>query len=466
MERRNDFTKGSIPGAIMRLAMPMIGAQIVNALYSMVDKMFIARLPEVGTLAMSGVGLTLPLILLVSAFAMLAGMGGAPLCSIARGAEKDEEAERIMGTSFAMLLVLGLGLTCLVLPFRIPLLVWFGATEEVLPFADEYISTYLLGSVFVMVTLGMNPFINSQGFSRTGMLTVVIGAALNIALDPLFMFVLGMGVRGAALATIIAQAVSAGWVLAFLTGKRCILRLKRENIRLSLPRVKKIAALGASTCVMNITDAIVSFAFNRTLAEFGGVTYLGVMTVIGSVRQVLMMPVTGFGQGMQPVMGYNYGAGRYDRVRECFLFTLKASAAYTLVITLCTQFFPELFFRLFKADETLLTAGGPALRLYFSMFYMLTLQIAGQYAFVALGQSRQAIFFSLLRKAFIVAPVAMLLPRVTNLGVMGVFAAEPISDFVGSSACFITFMLTMWRRLRHPPEAGEEGGHKAQEGNA
>ena len=218
MERRNDFTKGSIPGAIMRLAMPMIGAQIVNALYSMVDKMFIARLPEVGTLAMSGVGLTLPLILLVSAFAMLAGMGGAPLCSLARGAEKDEEAERIMGTSFAMLLVLGLGLTCLVLPFRIPLLAWFGATEEVLPFADEYISTYLLGSVFVMVTLGMNPFINSQGFSRTGMFTVVIGAALNIALDPLFMFVLGLGVRGAALATIIAQAVSAGWVLAFLTG--------------------------------------------------------------------------------------------------------------------------------------------------------------------------------------------------------------------------------------------------------
>ena len=448
MQSKNDFTQGSIPQAVMRLALPMIGAQIINALYSVVDKMYIGRLPDIGADALAGVGITFPFIMIVSAFAMLAGMGGAPLCSIARGEGDIEGAEKIMGASMAFLLALGVGVTVLSLAVKGPALYWFGATPEIYGYADQYISIYLLGSLFVMMTLGMNPFINSQGFSRTGMITVALGAVINIILDPVFMFALNMGVRGAALATILSQAVSAIWVVGFLYSKRCILRLRREYIRLDRAIIGRVAALGASTCTMSITESIVSVACNQTLAIFGGSTYLGVMTVISSVRQVLMMPVSGFGQGMQPVMGYNYGAKRYDRVRQCFRFTTVVSAVYASCVCLATLLFPEAFIRLFNADPTLVEAGVPAMRMYFCLFFMLSLQMAGQYSFVALGKSRQATFFSLLRKAFIVAPMTLLLPRFTSLGVMGVFAAEPISDFVGSTACFVTFLLTVWPTLK------------------
>ena len=448
MQSKNDFTQGSIPQAVMRLALPMIGAQIINALYSVVDKMYIGRLPDIGADALAGVGITFPFIMIVSAFAMLAGMGGAPLCSIARGEGDINGAEKIMGCSMAFLLALGVGVTVLSLAIKGPALYWFGATPEIYAYADQYISIYLLGSLFVMMTLGMNPFINSQGFSRTGMITVALGAVINIILDPVFMFALGMGVRGAALATILSQAASALWVVAFLRGKQCILRLRREYIRLDKAIIGRVAALGASTCTMNITESIVSIACNQTLSIFGGKTYLSVMTVISSVRQVLMMPVSGFGQGMQPVMGFNYGAKRYDRVRHCFRFTTVVSAVYASCVCLATLLFPEFFIRLFNADPALVEAGVPALRLYFCLFFMLSLQMAGQYSFVALGKSRQATFFSLLRKAFIVAPMALLLPRFTSLGVMGVFAAEPISDFLGSTACFVTFLLTVWPALK------------------
>ena len=278
MQSKNDFTQGSIPQAVMRLALPMIGAQIINALYSVVDKMYIGRLPDIGADALAGVGITFPFIMIVSAFAMLAGMGGAPLCSIARGEGDIDGAEKIMGCSMAFLLALGVGVTVLSLAIKGPALYWFGATPEIYAYADQYISIYLLGSLFVMMTLGMNPFINSQGFSRTGMITVALGAVINIILDPVFMFALGMGVRGAALATILSQAASALWVVAFLRGKQCILRLRREYIRLDKAIIGRVAALGASTCTMNITESIVSIACNQTLSIFGGKTYLSVMT--------------------------------------------------------------------------------------------------------------------------------------------------------------------------------------------
>ncbi|MEG0144836.1 MAG: MATE family efflux transporter [Clostridia bacterium] len=445
---KNDFTQGSIPSAVMRMAIPMIGAQIVNALYSIVDRMYIGQLPGVGKMALTGVGLTFPFIMIVSAFAMLAGMGGAPLCSIARGKGENAFAERVMGSAFTLLMFLGVLLTVLSLLVKDVALVWFGASVNTFSYANEYITIYLWGSLFVMITLGMNPFINSQGFSRIGMMTVALGAVANIVLDPFFMYVLKMGVKGAALATVLAQALSAAWVMRFLTGDKCILRLKRCNLRPDFAILKRIVALGASTCTMNITDSMVSILCNRTLFLFGGDVYVTVMTVISSVRQVLMMPMGGFGQGLQPVMGYNYGAKRYDRVRESFRFTLIVCTLYASAVCALTLSFPGFFIGLFNSDPELLAVGIPSMRLYFCLFFMMALQMSGQYSFVALGKSRHAMFFSLLRKAFIVAPLTLLLPRVTSLGVMGVFAAEPISDFIGSSACIITFILTMRAMLK------------------
>ncbi len=448
-ETRNDFTKGSIPRTVTRLALPMIGAQIINAFYSMVDKLYIGMLPaNIATPALAGVGLAFPLIMIVSAFAMLAGMGGAALCSIARGEKKYDYAERVMGNSFSLLIIFGACLTIVSLLVKGPVLTFMGASSETFLYADEYATIYLCGSLFVMMTLGMNPYINAQGFARVGMVTVTLGAVMNIILDPVFMFSLGMGVKGAALATILSQAVSAVWVMAFLTGKKCILRLRRKNLALDGAIAKRILALGASNATMNVTECIVSIACNKTLAIYGGTTYVGVMAAISAVRQILMMPVSGFGQGLQPVMGYNYGALHLGRVRESFKFTTLVTACYAGTACLLIQLFPEAFMRLFTRDIKLIEAGVPALRMYFSLFFMLSLQMAGQYSFVALGKSKQAVFFSLLRKAFIVAPLAVLLPRVTDLGVMGVFAAEPISDFVGSTACFTTFMLTMWPKLK------------------
>ncbi|MDO4548575.1 MAG: MATE family efflux transporter [Clostridia bacterium] len=450
-DRKNDFSQGGVLRLIIRQSIPLIGAQIINALYSIVDKMYIGRIPDTGKLAFAGVGLTFPFILMVNAFALLAGMGGSPLCSIARGEGKIERAEKIMGNSLTLLVILGVAVTGLSLAFRRPLLYWFGASDATMPFADAYISLYLTGSMFVMLTLGMNPFINSQGFPRTGMATVAIGAITNVLLDPFFIFTLEMGVSGAALATVISQCLSAIWVMNFLTGKKCILKLRLKNMAPDIRLVGRILALGASSCTMSVTNAIVSIVCNRTLSIYGGDTYVGVMSAISSIREVLMMPVSGFGQGAQPVMGYNFGAKRFDRVKKCVKYQLVICASYASFITVLTLAFPSFCISLFNSDPELIRAGIPAVRTYFCLFFMLSLQMTGQYSFVALGRSKEAMFFSLLRKAFIVAPLAVLLPRF--MGVMGVFAAEPVSDLVGSSACFITFMLTQWRRL----EKGTQG---------
>lgn len=453
MQKRNDFSKGSIPRLITRLSLPMIGAELINALYSIVDRMFIGRIPEVGKLALTGIGVTFPFLMILSAFAVLSGMGGAPLVSIARGEGRDEYAERIMGVSFAMLLIFGAALTVAGFLVKGPVLTLFGASSETFPYANDYMSVYLLGTPFVMITLGMNPFINAQGFTRTGMLTVALGAAANLVLDPVFIFVFGMGVRGAALATIISQGLSAAWILIFLTGKKTILRIKLSLIRLRMDLVKKICALGVSSFTMNLTESTVQIVCNTTLQIFGGDTYVAVMTVISSIRQVLMMPLNGFSQGVQPVLGYNYGARRYDRVRAGFKFTTLVCFCYAVSACVVVLNFPMLFINIFNSDPELIGAGVPAIRLYFCAFWMLFMQMSAQRGFVALGKSRQAIFFSLLRKAFIVAPLAYILPRVTGLGVNGVFVAEVVSDVVGSSACFITFMLTVWPSLRVTPDS-------------
>lgn len=455
MERtaENDFSRGSVVKNILGLAVPMTLAQLINVLYNVVDRIYIGRIPEHATLSLTGIGLSLPMITMVIAFANLFGMGGAPLCSIERGRGNLEEAEKIMGNSFTMLVIFGALLTALGLLFKKPLLYAFGASDSTYPFADAYITIYLLGSIFVMVGLGMNSFINSQGFGKVGMCTVLLGAVANIILDPIFIFGLGMGIRGTALATIISQFLSAVWIVRFLTGKRTILRLRPSCLRLQWRRIRAIIGLGMSGFTMAITNCTVQIVCNAALQVFGGDLYVGVMTVINSLREVASMPVQGVTNSAQPVMGFNYGAEEYGRVKKAIVFTSLFSIVYTTLAWAVLHGFPEFFIRIFNQDQALIEAGIPALRLYFFGFFMMSLQFAGQAVFVALGMSKQAVFFSIFRKVVIVVPLTLLLPTMFGMGTDGVFLAEPISNFIGGAACFGTMLLLVWTRLTRQERA-------------
>ncbi len=449
---QNDFSRGSIPRNIMGLALPMTAAQLVNVLYSVVDRIYLGHLPESDSLALTGLGITMPIVSILMGFANLCGTGGAPLCSISRGRGDNREAERVMGNAFALLLLLGAASTAFFLALKEPILYLFGASPDTFPYADGYMSIYLCGTLFVMVSLGMNPFINAQGFGRTGMMTVLLGAAVNIALDPVLIFVLHMGVRGAALATVFSQALSAAWVLLFLTGKRAILRLRRENIRLDRGRTARIISLGLSGFFVNLTNSLVQVVCNATLQYYGGDLYVGVMTIINSIREVFAMPVQGLTNGSQPVAGYNYGARQYGRVREAIRFSVGVTVAYSALFWAAAMALPGPLIRIFKSDPDILAAGVPALRIYFALFLFMSLQIAGQGVFTGLGRSKQAVFFSLLRKAVINAPLTLLLPL--RMGATGVFAAEAVSQLIGGLACFTTMYLTVYRPLGRLEDAG------------
>lgn len=433
----------------MSLALPMTLAQIINVLYNVVDRIYIGHLPDASTTALTGLGLTFPIISMISAFANLFGMGGAPLCSIARGKGEHERAIKIMGNSFSTLLISGIVLTVVCFLFKEPILYAFGASEDTFPYANSYLEIYLIGTVFVMISLGMNSFINSQGFGRTGMLTVLVGAIVNLILDPIFIFVFHMGVSGAALATVISQGLSALWVLVFLTGKRTIYRLSVPSMRLNFRIIREITSLGLSGFIMAVTNGSVQMVCNFTLSIYGGDLYIGIMTVINSVREILTLPVNGITNGAQPVMGFNYGAGKYTRVRQGIRFTAIICILYTLVAWLLILILPAQFIHLFNSDPTLIEKGIPAMHIYFFGFFMMSLQFSGQSTYLALGCSRQAVFFSLFRKAIIVIPLTLLLPMMGNLGVNGVFLAEPISNFIGGGACFITMLLTIWPKLKY-----------------
>lgn len=443
-QTQNDFSRGSMARNILQMALPMTVAQLINILYNVVDRMYLGKLP--GHLSLTGLGLCLPIISILMGFANLCGMGGAPLCSIHRGKGEDGEAERILGNSFALLLLFGAGLTALGLAFRRPILYLFGASDLTFPYANDYLTIYLLGTLFVMIGLGMNPFINTQGFSRMGMMTVALGAVVNIVLDPIFIFVLDMGVRGAALATVLAQGCSALWVLKFLTGRRALLRLRWNTLRLQAARVRRILALGTSGFVMSMTNSLVQVLCNASLQHYGGDLYVGVMTVINSIREVVSMPVQGITNGCQPVLGYNYGAGEYERVRRGIRFTTVLTVGYSVAAWALVMAVPELLIRIFNDEPELIAAGIPAFRLYFAAFFCMSFQFIGQSVFVGLGRSRSAVFFSLLRKAFIVAPLTLLLPGL-GMGVDGVFAAEPVSNVLGGLACLLTMYVTVYRRL-------------------
>lgn len=444
---KNDFSKGSVVKNILGLALPMTLAQLINVLYNIVDRIYIGRIPENATMALTGLGLCLPIISMVIAFANLFGMGGAPLCSIERGRGNEQEAEAIMGNSFVMMVLSGVILTVLGLIFKRPLLYLFGASDLTVPYADSYITIYLLGSVFVMIGLGMNSFINSQGFGKIGMLTVLLGAVANIILDPVFIFVFKLGVQGAAWATILSQGLSALWILRFLTGNQAILKLRRKNFRLKRRRILDIVGLGLSGFTMSVTNSLVQIMYNANLALYGGDLYVGIMTVVNSVREVISLPINGLTNSAQPVMGFNYGAGEYGRVKKAIVFMSVVSVAYTTAMWSLVHGFPEFFIRIFNHQGDLVAAGVPAMRIYYFGFFMMSLQFAGQAVFVALGKSKNAVFFSIFRKVIIVIPLILILPGLFHLGVNGIFMAEPISNFAGGLACFGTMLVTVWPEL-------------------
>ncbi|HIV68083.1 MAG TPA: MATE family efflux transporter [Candidatus Butyricicoccus stercorigallinarum] len=446
-QAKTDFSQGSIPSNILRLAGPMTLAQLVNVLYNIVDRIYIGRMGADATNALTGLGVCFPIITIVMAFANLVGMGGAPLFSIHRGAGHDEEAEGIMGNCVTLLLLFGVGLTAVGLLVRRPLLLALGASSVTFPYAMSYITIYLTGNVFVMLSLGMNTFINAQGFARTGMLTVMIGAALNLILDPIFIFALHLGVRGAAIATVLSQAAAALWTMRFLTGKRTLLRLRRRHLRLRASRVKRIVTLGLAGFTMNVTNSLVQVACNSSLQSFGGDLYVGVMTVLNSVREIIVLPVNGLSSSAQPVISYNYGAGLHARVRQAIRFLSGLSIVYSLAIWGAIALFPRFFIHIFNTDAALTAAGMPAMHVYFFGFFLMALQFAGQTVFTGLGKSGYAIFFSIFRKGIVVIPLTLLLPHIAGLGVYGVFLAEPVSNLLGGVACFTTMYRTVYRRL-------------------
>lgn len=443
-----DFSKGTVSRNIISVAVPMTAAQILNLLYNIVDRIYIGMIPDVGQTALAGLGLCFPIIMLVSAFTNLFG-GASPLCGIALGRNDEEEAALVMGNAFSLLLITGTLLMTVGLTLHRPILYLFGASDSTYPYAFQYITIYLLGTLSVMISLGMNPYINSQGFARIGMLTVILGACTNIILDPVFIFVFRMGVRGAATATVISQTLSALWVLKFLTGKQATLRLQPATLKLSLQRVSSICALGLSSFMMSFTNSIVQVACNTTLRQFGGDLYISIMTILNSVREIAQTPVGGLSNGTSPVLSFNYGKKNYKAVKSGIWFSTTLGITYTICIWGAIFFFPELFIKIFSRDTALIEKAVPAMHIYFFGFFMMSLQFSGQCAFTSLGKAKNAIFFSILRKVIIVVPLTLILPHIGGLGVTGVFLAEPISNVIGGIACFGTMLATVIPELNN-----------------
>lgn len=445
MNHQNDFSVGSVRSNIIAQAVPLTIAQLIQLLYNIVDRMYIGHMEGNSSLALTGIGLTFPVVMLVIAFTNLFGQGGAALCSIARGAGDKKRAENIMGNSMTMLLGGGVLIMLACYIWKKSILYAFGASDATYVYANEYLNIYLLGTVFVMVSTGMNNYINSQGFPKTGMVSIMIGAVLNIVLDPVFIFVLDMGITGAAIATVISQFVSALWVMQFLLSKKAILDLNLSSMKLRWSLMKDIMGLGLTGFILQFTNCTVHVVCNMTLSVYGGDLYVGINTVLGSIWDIFQLPIQGITAGCQPVLGYNYGAKEYQRVKEGIRFTAFTGIAYTLIAWLLIFVFPEFFIRIFNSDPDLIKYGTTAIHIYFFGFFMMAFQFCGQSVFTGLGKAKFAVFFSIFRKVIIVVPLTILLPRV--LGVHGVFIAEPISNAVGGLACFITMYMTIYRKL-------------------
>ena len=448
--KRIDFENGTITGNILGAALPMLVAQLLNLLYNVVDRIYIARIPGEGTAALGAVGLCFPLIVIITAFANLFGSGGAPLFSIYRGKKKEPEAVCIMNTSFTMLSASALILMVIGMCFARPLLILFGASSEALTYALPYLMVYLIGTLPSMLSVGMNPFINAQGYSVIGMTSVAIGAVANLLLDPLFIFVLGFGIRGAAIATVLSQLLSAVFVLYFLTKKSelKVRLLHKDEIPKCINYAKNITSLGTAGFIMQITNSLVTICCNNVLSVTGGDIYISVMTIVSSVRQLVETPIYAMNEGTSPILSYNYGAVRPARVRKAILVLGMMILAYTVVMWSLIILVPGTLIRVFTSDTSLIQDTIPALNQYFAAFIFMDLQYIGQTVFKSLNKKKQAIFFSLLRKVFIVVPLTYLMPYALHMGTRGVFLAEPVSNVIGGSLCFITMLCTVLPELK------------------
>ena len=438
---KTDLGSGNVRSLLLKLAIPAVVAQVINLLYNIVDRIYIGHIPEVGTSALTGVGLCLPLLMLINAFASMAGAGGAPRAAISMGQGKKDEAEKILGNCFSTLLIFAVILTIIFGIFAKSLLILFGASENTLPYALDYFLIYNVGNIFVLIVMGMNPFLTTQGFAKFSMLTTVIGAVFNIILDPIFIFGLGMGVKGAALATILSQCISAVWVLKFLTGKKTILKLQLKNLKLIPKVIFPCLALGMSSFIMLSTESLLSISFNSSLAKYGGDLAVGAMTIISSVSQLIMMPINGVCQGAQPLLSFNFGARKKERVMETFKYELMICAGYTTLFWLLTMIAPQMFASIFSSDAALIEKAAWCMRIYMAGIFALGFQISCQQTFVALGQAKTSLLLACLRKLVLLIPLIFVFPLFFENKVFAVFLAEPISDIVAAmvtTSCFFT----------------------------
>ena len=445
---KRDMGTGSVKKLMAQMAVPALIGQVVNLLYNIVDRIYIGHLPEIGGAALTGVGLFTPILMLITAFAMLAGAGGAPRAAIAMGQGNRDKAEKILGNCFSVLMILAVVLTT-VFYFTCPtLLRWFGASDATLPYAVEYGRIYVLGSVFVLTVMGMNTFITTQGFAKISMLTTVIGAVINIALDPILMFGFGLGVKGAAIATVLSQMISALWILRFLTGKQTILKLKKENLKLRGNIILPCLALGISSFVMVSTESILSISFTSSLQRFGGDVAVGAMTVLTSINQLITMPLSGICQGGQPLISFNYGAKKYDRVKEAFFCQFGICVAYTTVFWLMLMCFPNAFAGIFTNNVNLVDYTAWAIRVYLACGFSVGFQISCQQAFMALGQAKISLIMALLRKVILLIPLIFILPNFFTNQAFAVFLAEPVADITAAAVTTFLFFRFFLRMLR------------------
>lgn len=446
------LAKAPIGPLMLKLAVPAVAAQVINMLYNIVDRIYIGHIPQVGDIALTGVGVTFPIIMLISAFAAFAGQGGAPLASIRLGAGDREGAEEILGNSTTMLLIAAVVLTAGFSIFKEPILYAFGASDNTIGYAMDYIGIYLVGTVFVQLALGLNTFISAQGKALVAMLSVLIGAILNICLDPVFIFVLHMGVKGAALATILSQAVSAAWVVGFLLSRRSGLRIRRKNMALKGKVVGRVAGLGVAPFIMQSTESLVTVVLNTGMQTYGGDLYVGTITIMQSIMQMIVLPTQGITQGTQPIMSYNYGAGNYLRVRQTFKRLLTVTLTVTCTAFVVVAFFPGMLARIFTPQPELIALVSRVMPIFFGGMWAFGAQLACQTTFMALGQARTSLFLTLLRKVILLVPLAIILPRLTG-SVMGIYVAEPIADILASAT---TLTLFLSRRKKLLPTAKDQ----------
>ena len=428
----------NLPRLMASLAIPSVIAQLINVLYNIIDRMYIGHIQDVGPIALTGVGLTFPIIMMISAFSAFIGAGGAPLASIALGKGDRDRAEKILGNGVSVLLIFSISLTIIFMIFKRPLLFLFGASDQTIPFAVNYITIYLFGTIFVQLALGLNMFISSQGQARTAMLSVLIGAVINIVLDPVFIFGLHMNVQGAALATIISQAVSAIWVVHFLLSEKSAIRIRRKNMAIDFGILKNIMALGISPFIMQATESAINIVLNRGLSIYGGDLYVGSMTILQSVMQLAVVPIQGFTQGVQPIISYNFGARKFDRVKKTYRLTISFTFAVATVFCLLTVLFPGVFAGIFTSDQELLALVKKVMPIFMAGIAVFGIQMGCQTTFMGLGQAKISLFIALLRKVILLIPLALILPKF--FGVMGIYYAEPISDVTAATTAFIIFL--------------------------